>query len=75
MFVWVSMMIGLWIIASFIVPFEIPGLNDPVIVGSVKVIISLLLVMTWLWTWREIVRRTFWKTMRRQQELNTINNE
>ena len=63
------MIIGLWIIAFFIVPLEIHGLENPIFIGSLKVIVSLLLAMAWLWAWREIMRKTFWRAMRRQQYL------
>ena len=63
------MIFGLWIIASFIVPLEIQGLENSIVMGTLKVIISLLLVSIWLWAWRGVVRRTFWSDMRRQQHI------
>ena len=43
LFVWAGMIFGLWIIASLIVPLEIRGLENPFIIGALKVIVSLML--------------------------------
>jgi len=64
-FVWTVLIIGLWIIASYIVPFQLPGESNAVLAGTLKVVFSAILALIWLWTWREIVRRLFWRTIRK----------
>ncbi|RLI35095.1 hypothetical protein DRO55_05665 [Candidatus Bathyarchaeota archaeon] len=64
LFVWASMLFGLWIIDTLVVPLRIPlpenSLGD-LLTATAKVLISAVLVLIWLWLWREIVRRTFWR--------------
>ena len=64
LFIWACMILGLWIIDSFIVPLELPGITNDIITGTLKVGMSSAMVLFWLWLWREIIKRMFWRTMR-----------
>jgi hypothetical protein len=55
------MIMGLWIVDSFIVPLEIPGFTNVIITSILKVAISAGMVLFWLWLWRELVKRMFWR--------------
>jgi hypothetical protein len=69
------MLLGLWVIRSFIVPQEFPGTVGEILSGIFKVAVSFLLVLLWLWIWREIVERTFWRTLKGQYFMNESSNE
>jgi hypothetical protein len=61
-FVWACMLLGLWIIESYIVPLNI----HPALLSNIaKPTISVLLVLSWFWLWRKIVRRVFWNALKR----------
>lgn len=66
LFVWVCMIIGFWIIDSFIVPLELQGITNNVLSASLKVVISGGLVFVWLLIWREMIKRMFWRTLKAQ---------
>jgi len=61
LFVWACMILGLWVISSFIVPLELSVTPDAVLTGILRVAASAALVLAWLWIWRGIVRRMFWR--------------
>jgi len=61
------MILGLWLINEVIVPLELPGINNRVITGIIKVGASSGLALFWLWLWREIIKRMFWHTLRSQE--------
>lgn len=65
-FVWVSMIFGLFVISMYIVPLELPGINS-ITTGVLKVILSLLLSILWLWMWRRMVVMVFWQAVKEQQ--------
>ena len=69
LFAWSSLVFGVWLIDAFIVPidFGLPGWWGTLLTGIVKVGISALLVLFWLWLWRRLVRVTFWRTLKRNQ--------
>ena len=62
LFVWTCMILGLWTIDSYIVPFQLPATTNNIITATLKVGISAAMVLFWLWLWREIIRRMFWRT-------------
>jgi hypothetical protein len=66
LFVWACMILGFWVIDQEIVPMELPGVTDALLTGILKVSISAGLVLFWLWLWREIVKRMFWRAMKTQ---------
>jgi len=66
LFIWACMFFGLWVIDSLVVPMKIPGLADGIVTAALKVAISAALVLFWLWLWREIVRRMFWRAIKHQ---------
>jgi hypothetical protein len=71
LFMWACMIAGLWLISEVIVPFQLPGIYDYLVTGTLKVAISAGLAIFWLWLWREIIRRMFWRTMRSQMHRAT----
>jgi len=67
LFVWIFMLLGLWTINTWIVPLSLPlGSVGHGISNAAKSVISVLLVLLWLWIWREIVKRTFWGALKRR---------
>ena len=76
-FIWACMIIGLWIIDAVIVPLTLPGIPDGFVTATLKVGISAGLVLFWLWLYREIIRRMFWRiigTQKRFKESYGNNN-
>jgi hypothetical protein len=71
LFVWASMILGFWIIDSFVVPLELPGIENYFVTSTLKVAVSTGMVLFWLWLWREIVKRMFWRTIKTQQHFTT----
>ncbi|MFQ6095105.1 MAG: hypothetical protein ACE5NN_03070 [Candidatus Bathyarchaeia archaeon] len=63
-FVWACMLLGFWIIDVVIVPWHLPF--SSLISNIVKPLISLLLVIFWLWLWKKIVENIFWTTLKRR---------
>jgi len=72
LFMWVCMILGLWLINEVIVPLEMPGINNRVLTGILKVAMSSGLALFRLWLWREIVKRMFWRALRSQERLLKI---
>ncbi|MBS7656929.1 MAG: hypothetical protein QXI71_03500 [Candidatus Bathyarchaeia archaeon] len=68
LFVWVCMILGLWIIDRVIVPMNLAGVTNNLLSAIFKVGISAFLVLIWLWIWREIVKRSFWHAIKKQQD-------
>jgi len=66
LFVWIFMLLGFWIIDTWIVPDLPLGSIGRGISNVAKSVISVLLVLLWLWIWREIVKRTFWGALKRR---------
>lgn len=73
-FVWAFMLLGLWIIDKIIVPSEFLGSFNNIASGIIRVAISAILALTWLWTWREIVKKTFWSAVKQQKD-PAVNNQ
>jgi len=75
LFVWACIFLGLWIIGLLIVPLKLglPGLIGEVLASIFKVAASSLLVLIWLWIWKEIAKRMFWRIMKRQQRFINTN--
>jgi len=65
-FVWSCLLLVLWSIDSLIVPLKIPQITNDMLTGTLKVVISFLLVLLWLWVWREIVKRIFWRRVSKE---------
>jgi hypothetical protein len=65
LFVWASMLFGVWIIWKFVVPLQLP---DPVLGGMAKVLLGAGLAALWLWAWRKITIIYFWRKIKRQQD-------
>jgi len=68
-FVWACMLLGLWIIDTLIVPLPPPlpiGPFEAALSNAIKAVISVLLVLLWLWIWREIVKKIFWSALKRR---------
>jgi len=71
LFAWFSMIFGVWLIDALIVPidFGLPGWWGALLTSMVEVGISALLVLLWLWLWRRLVRVTFWRTLKRNKQV------
>jgi hypothetical protein len=64
-FVWVSMLFGLWAIWKFVVPLQLP---NPVLSGMAQVSLGAGLVALWLWAWRKITNTYFWQTIKKKKQ-------
>ena len=64
LFVWACMILGLWVIDTIIVPLQLPAAMNDIIAAMLKLGISGAMVLLWLWLWREIITRMFWRTTR-----------
>ncbi len=63
LFVWIWMIGGLWLIDYWIIPLEIPGVERAYIVNIVQVVISTLLVLSWLLLWKKLATWMFWRAI------------
>lgn len=66
-FLWASMILGLWIIDSIIVPLSLPsGPVGSLLTNIAKPAISFAMVFLWLWIWKKIVEKRFWSALERK---------
>ncbi len=63
LFVWIWMIGGLWLIDYWIIPLEIPGVEKVYFVNIVQVVISALLVLSWLLLWKKLATWMFWRAI------------
>ena len=63
LFVWVTMIGGLLFINIIIIPLELGG---PLLTSLVQAVTSTVLVVLWLWVWRKIMKKVFWRILRKQ---------
>ena len=63
LFVWVCMIGGLWLIDVWIIPLEIPGIEQAYIVNIMQGVISTVLVMLWLILWKKLATWMFWRAI------------
>jgi hypothetical protein len=63
--VWGGMMIGLWFINYFIVPLD---LSNNLFTGTLQVLISGFLTLTWLFIWKNIVKKMFWSVLEKREK-------
>lgn len=66
-FVWVCMLVGLAMINWLIVPMKLPAPFDGGMTNVVQVAISAGLVIIWLFLWRWIATRMFWRALGNDQ--------
>lgn len=71
LFVWACMFAGLWVIATIIVPLELPGIANRGLTNIIQVVISTLLVLIWLQIWRWLASSIFWRAINASR--NTLN--
>jgi hypothetical protein len=71
LFVWACMFAGLWVIATLIVPLELPGIASRSLTNIIQVVISTLLVLIWLQIWRWLASSIFWQAINASR--NTLN--
>ena len=62
-FVWMSMLVGLWVINWMIIPWKLPEPFSRGITNVVQVAISTILVLLWLYLWKRIATTKFWNVM------------
>ena len=65
--VWVCMLLGLVIINGIIVPMRLPEPFDGAITNVSQVAISAFLVLLWLYLWRWMATRMFWRAIKDYQ--------
>ena len=63
-FVWISMLVGLWVINWVIIPWKLPEPFSGGMTNVVQVAISTILVLLWLYLWKRIATTKFWNAMR-----------
>jgi hypothetical protein len=64
------MLLGLWIIDQFIVPMQIPGIENRGIINIVQVVIGASMVLLWLKAWRWLARKMFWRAIHSGYTIN-----
>jgi hypothetical protein len=62
-FVWISLLLGLWVINWVIIPWKLPEPFSMGMTNVVQVVISTVLVLLWLYLWKRIATKMFWKAM------------
>jgi len=66
-FVWFSLMFGLFIIVKYVLELSIPlsGIVGSVLAGIVRVVAASSIAIFWLILWKKIADFYFWRNMRR----------
>ena len=66
-FVWLSLMFGLFIIIKYILEFSIPlsGVVGSVLIGTIRVVAAFSITMFWLILWKKMAEFYFWNSMRK----------
>jgi len=66
-FVWFSLMFGLFIIVKYVLELSIPlsGIVGSVLAGIIRVVAASSIAIFWLILWKKIADFYFWKNMRR----------
>ncbi len=62
-FVWVSMLVGLWVINWVIIPWKLSEPFSRGMTNVVQVAISTVLVLLWLYLWKRMATTKFWNAM------------
>jgi len=62
-FVWISMLVGLWVINWMIIPWKLPEPFSRGMTNVVQVAISTILVLLWLYLRKRIATTKFWNAM------------
>lgn len=62
-FVWISMLVGLWVINGVIIPWKLPEPFSRGMTNVVQVVTSTILVFLWLYLWKRIATTKFWSAM------------
>lgn len=67
LFVWFSLLFGLFIIVKYILELSIPlsGVVGSVLAGVIRVVVASSIAMFWLILWKKIAEFYFWKNMRK----------
>lgn len=66
-FVWICMLLGLVIINGIIVPMRLPEPLNRAMTNVMQVAISTFLVLLWLYLWRWMATRMFWRAIKDYQ--------
>lgn len=66
-FVWLSLIFGLFIIIKYILEFSIPlsGVVGSVLIGIIRVVAAFSIAMFWLILWKKMAEFYFWKSIRK----------
>jgi len=66
-FVWFSLMFGLFIIVKYVLELSIPlsGIVGSVLAGIIRVVAASSIAIFWLILWKKIADFYFWKNIRR----------
>lgn len=72
LFVWASMLLGLKVIATYIVPINIPGGVNRYLSNVLQVMISTTLVLIWLLIWRWLAKSIFWRNILAGEKLRKL---
>ncbi len=62
-FVWISLLMGLWVINWVIIPWKLPEPFSMGMTNVVQVAISTMLALLWLFLWKRIATTKFWNVM------------
>jgi len=67
LFVWFSLLFGLFIIVKYILELSIPlsGVVGSVLAAVIRVVAASSIAMFWLILWKKIAEVYFWKNMRK----------
>ena len=66
-FVWLSLMFGLFIMVKYILEFSIPlsGVVGSIVTGIVRVVAAVSIAMFWFLLWKKVAEFYFWKNVRK----------
>jgi len=66
-FVWLSLMFGLFTIVKYILELSIPlsGVVGSVVTGIIRVVAASSIAIFWLILWKKIAEFYFWKNIRK----------
>jgi len=66
-FVWFSLMFGLFIIVKYVLELSIPlsGIVGSVLAGTIRVVAASSIAIFWLILWKKVAEFYFWRNMRK----------
>ena len=69
-FIWISMLFGLWLIVTLVLPLTIPvgGWFGRFLTSMARVVIGTSLAILWLWAWKKVEYAYLWRVLKQAKK-------